>query len=71
MRAWSAKKWIPPMVRDKDFDVRLLAAKLTVELERTDAIPDLQAAVDMESNADQKKQLEEQLELLKAFVGRK
>lgn len=46
--AWSAKKWIPPMLRDKDFEVRLLAAELIVFLERTDAIADLQAAVDME-----------------------
>lgn len=67
--AWSAKKWIPPMIRDKDFDVRLLAAKLTVELERTDAIPDLQATIDIETNNENKKLLQEQLNLLKNIVN--
>lgn len=70
MCAWSAKKWIPPMVRDKDFDVRLLAAKLTVELERTDAIKDLQAAVTLENDANNKKLLQKQLDLLKNIIGK-
>ncbi len=68
MQAWSAKKWIPPMIRDKDFDVRLLAAKLTVELERTDAIPDLEAAVMVEKDKENKILLKEQLVLLKRMV---
>ncbi len=70
MRAWSAKKWIPPMVRDNDFDVRLLAAKLTVELERTDYIPDLQAAVDNETDPNNKKLIKEQLDLLTNIIGK-
>jgi putative intracellular protease/amidase len=70
IRAWSAKKYIPAMVRDNDFEVRLLAAKLTVELERTDAIADLQAAVMNEADAAQKKLLAEQLALLEAMVGK-
>ncbi len=70
MSAWSAKKKIPPMVRDKDFDVRLLAAKLTVELERTDAIKDLKAAVKNESKPENKKQLQEQLTLLENILGK-
>lgn len=69
--SWSAKKWIPPMIRDNDFDVRLLAAQLTVYLERTDAIPDLKAAVMNESNPDQKKLLKDQLELLENMLGKK
>jgi putative intracellular protease/amidase len=64
MCAWSAKKWIPPMVRDKDFEVRLLAAKLTVYLERTDAIKDLKAAVKNEVNEENKQKLKDQLRLL-------
>ncbi|MCK4529555.1 MAG: biofilm PGA synthesis protein PgaB [Candidatus Marinimicrobia bacterium] len=68
MYAWSAKKWIPPMVRDKDFDVRLLAAKLIVYMERTDAINDLKAAVENEPNQENKKQLQEQLHLLKNIL---
>ena len=70
MRAWSAKKYIPQMVRDSSFEVRLLAAKLTVELERTDAIPDLKAAVTTETNPAQKQQLQEQLRLLEKLKGK-
>ncbi len=67
--AWSAKKWIPPMVRDNDFEVRLLAAQLTLELERTDAIPDLEAAVQNETNPEQKEQLKILLDKLIALKG--
>lgn len=70
MRAWSAKKYIPQMMRDSSFEVRLLAAKLTVELERTDAIPDLKAAVTTETNPAQKQQLQEQLRLLEMLKGK-
>lgn len=69
MRAWSAKKYIPQMVRDTSFEVRHLAAKLTVELERTDAIPDLEATVANEKDAKQKELLEKEIILLKALVG--
>ena len=69
MRAWSAKKYIPQMVRDSSFEVRHLAAKLTVELERTDAIPDLQAAIKVEKDIEKKKQLQRKLILLKEMVG--
>lgn len=67
--AWSAKKYIPTMIRDKDFEVRLLAAKLTVYLERTDAIKDLKAAVENETNKQNKNQLNEQLKLLKNILA--
>ena len=70
MRAWSAKKYIPQMVRDSSFEVRLLAAKLTVELERTDAIPDLKAAIATETDTTQKQQLQEQLRLLEMLKGK-
>ncbi|MCK5823242.1 MAG: biofilm PGA synthesis protein PgaB [Bacteroidales bacterium] len=70
MCAWSAKKHIPPMLRDRDFDVRLLAAKLTVYLERTDAINDLKAAVDNEKNRKNKNLLHEQLKNLETFLGK-
>lgn len=69
MRAWSAKKYIPQMVRDTSFEVRHLAAKLMVELERTDAIPDLQAAANVEKNIKKKKLLQKELILLKEMVG--
>jgi len=71
MCAWSAKKWIPPMVRDKDFEVRLLAAQLIVKLERTDAINDLKAAVLNELTPKNKKLLQGQLELLENIPGNK
>ncbi len=70
MCAWSAKKWIPPMLRDSDFDVRLLAAKLTVYLERTDAIEDMKAAVKNELNEENKLKLKEQLILLEGVYGK-
>lgn len=69
MCAWSMKKYIPPMIRDKDFEVRLLAAKLTVYLERTDAIKDLEAAVKNETNKQNKNLLNEQLQLLKNILA--
>lgn len=69
MRAWSAKKYIPQMVRDTSFEVRHLAAKLIIELERTDAIPDLQAAVNVEKDIKKKKLLQKELILLKEMVG--
>ena len=58
------------MVRDKDFDVRLLAAKLTVHLERTDAINDLKAAVQNESIVENKKKMQVQLQLLENLLGK-
>ena len=71
MSAWSAKKWIVPMIRDKDFEVRLLAAKLIVYLERTDAINDMKAAVMSESDKENRKLLQEQLEFLESILGKK
>ena len=52
------------------FYVRLLAAKLTVELERTDAINDLKAAVDNEQNKKNKTLLKEHLKNLEAILGK-
>lgn len=69
--SWSAKKWIPPMLRDNDFDVRLLAAELTVYLERTDAIIDLKAAVVNEANEKNKSLLQKQLTSLENILGKK
>lgn len=69
MRAWSAKKWIPQMMRDKDFEVRLLAAKLTVFLERTDALRDMEVAVSIEQNKTEKAMMQEELNLLKNIYG--
>ena len=70
MAAWLAKRWIPPMVRDKDFAVRLRAAELIVELERTEAIRDLAVAIENESSEKNKRLLQEQLELLESILGK-
>ncbi len=69
MSAWLGKRWIPPMIRDKDFEVRLLAAKLIVELERTEAIIDIEAAIENEEEPNNKVLLQEQLLLLKNIIG--
>ncbi|MDC1106091.1 hypothetical protein OAT16_05255 [Prolixibacteraceae bacterium] len=70
MSAWSAKKLIPPMLRDQDFEVRLLAAKLTVQLERTDAINDVKATILNESDKRHKKLLEKELNQLQSLYGK-
>lgn len=70
MCAWSAKKWIPPMLRDNDADVRLLAAKLTVELERTDAIEDIRAALAVEKNEKLRLELKGYLRQLECMCGK-
>ncbi len=68
--AWSAKKWIPPMVRSRDPEVRLAAARWTLHLERTDAIRDLEAAVQSETNAAIKKKLDAILkDLINIYEG--
>ena len=59
---------IIPMLRDSNFEVRLKAAELIVDLERTEGIDDLELAVNLEHNIDNKKQLEEQLKLLKGLT---
>ncbi|MFA8436638.1 MAG: hypothetical protein ACEPOZ_19180 [Marinifilaceae bacterium] len=71
MACWSAKKWVPGMLRDKDPEIRMAAAKGVVLLERTDAIPDLVAAVQIETNQQCKAELQRNLKLLKAMIGSK
>ncbi len=69
MSAWSAKKKIPPMMRDENAEVRLLAAQLTVFLERTDALEDLESAVLIEKDKVIKKEMEKALADLKDILG--
>nr|WP_320119689.1 BPL-N domain-containing protein [uncultured Marinifilum sp.] len=70
LACWSSKKWIPGMLRDKDADVRSKASDAIVLLERTDAIPDLEVALENEKNNDCKKQIEENLQKLKLILGK-
>ncbi|MDE5416639.1 hypothetical protein L3049_01375 [Labilibaculum sp. DW002] len=65
LACWSSKKWIPGMLRDKDVDVREKASFALVELERTDAIPDLVSAIRNEENSNCKKSMMLNLNKLK------
>jgi len=59
-----------PMLRDIDFDVRLKAAELIVYLERTEGIDDLELAISLEQSVENKRILEEQLKLLRDYLGK-
>lgn len=69
LACWSSKKWIPGMLRDKDAMVRVKASWALIQLERTDAIPDLEAAVKTEKDNNIKMELEKNLKALKAILG--
>ena len=71
LACWSSKKWIPGMLRDMDADVRLKASWALIQLERTDAIPDLEAAVMTETDKNIKIELEKNLKTLKGILGAK
>lgn len=70
LACWSSKKWISGMLRDKDADVRAKASDALVLLERTDAISDLEVALNNEKNDDCKLQLKENLQKLKIILGK-
>jgi len=70
LACWSSKKWIPGLLRDKDAMVRVKASWALIQLERTDAIPDLEAAVMTETDANVKIELEKNLKALKGILGR-
>jgi putative intracellular protease/amidase len=69
LACWSSKKWIPGMLRDKDAMVRVKASWALIQLERTDAIPDLEAAVMTETDNNIKIELEKNLKTLKGLLG--
>lgn len=71
LACWSSKKWIPGMLRDKDAMVRVKASWALIQLERTDAIPDLEAAVMTEKDTKIKSQLKKNLKALKGLLGSK
>ncbi len=66
--SWSAKKKVIGLLRDESPEVRLAAARAIVELERTDALEDLNMAVLTEKDIALKAQLEVQFDLLKRMV---
>ncbi|MFC2151019.1 biofilm PGA synthesis protein PgaB [Bacteroidota bacterium] len=59
-----------PMLRNKNFEIRLKAAELIVYLERTEGIDDLNLTISLEQNSENKKKLEEQLVLLESLLGK-
>lgn len=69
MAAWSAKKWINGLVRHSDKNVRAKAAEALAWMERTDAIQDIKAAVDCETDLETKKSLSASLKTLTNMVG--
>ena len=69
LACWSSKKWIPGMLRDKDAEIRTKASWALIQLERTDAIPDLEAAVLTEKDSTAKMKLKKNLKTLKGILG--
>ncbi|BAX82280.1 BPL-N domain-containing protein [Labilibaculum antarcticum] len=69
LACWSSKKWIPGMLRDKDAMVRVKASWALIQLERTDAIPDLEAAAMTETDNNIKIELEKNLKALRGILG--
>lgn len=67
--SWSAKKKVLGLLRDKSPEVRLTAAKAIVELERTDALNDLEIAVQTEQVPELKEQLNLELDHLRSILG--
>ncbi|PCH70775.1 MAG: biofilm PGA synthesis protein PgaB [Bacteroidales bacterium] len=70
LACWSSKKWIPGMLRDKDSDVRAKASKAIVQIERTDAIPDLESAIHNEKNSECKEIMQHNLSILKIMINK-
>jgi glutamine amidotransferase-like uncharacterized protein len=70
LACWSSKKWIPGMLRDKDSDVRAKASKAIVQIERTDAIPDLESAIHNEKNSECKEIMLRNLSILKGMINK-
>lgn len=65
--SWSVKKKVIGLLRDDSPQVRLAAAIAIVELERTDALEDLEIAVTTETEADIKLQMDQLLTHLNAM----
>ncbi|MCT4616402.1 MAG: hypothetical protein N4A49_16225 [Marinifilaceae bacterium] len=66
---WSAKKWLNGMLRDSIAEVRLVAAKNILRLERTDALDDINSAICNESDSKNKKILENTQLKLQNYIG--
>ncbi len=70
LACWSGKKWVPGFLRDNDADVRVAASDVILLLERTDALPDLEVAVEQEKDAKAKEKMQQNLNKLRNIVGK-
>lgn len=70
MSAWSAKKWMPGLLRHTSDSVRVAAGNAIEKLERTDAIPDLESAILVEKNLKTKASLERNIVALKNMINK-
>lgn len=69
MSPWSAKKWMPGLLRNNYPEVRVAAGNAVDRLERTDAIPDLESAIVVETDLKVKASLERNLVNLKSMIN--
>jgi glutamine amidotransferase-like uncharacterized protein len=58
MHSWSARLWIPGLLRDGDAQVRLTAAKALSTIEYSHTIPDIKALIEAEENSENRRALE-------------
>ncbi len=70
LRSRPSIRWSIGLLRHKNPKIRLKAADYIVESEYTAAIPDLQAAVDVEKVPEIKQKMDKKLGKLKGFVGK-
>ncbi len=70
LSSWSAKQYIPGLLRDTASDVRMVAAKYIYELECTEAIPDLELAIKMEKKDNVKEFLQKYHSQLLKYINK-
>jgi HEAT repeats/Biotin-protein ligase, N terminal len=68
IHSWSARMWIPGLLRDKHPQVRTAAAKALADIEYTAVIPELKTIAKLEKDPKYKKELAKALELLEKMI---
>lgn len=69
MKSWSARDKLPGLLRDNSKNVRVAAANALLELERTEAIPQLGTIIKLENDQVTKSRLQNILDEMKMIVG--
>lgn len=69
MRSRASVRWSVGLLRNHSPAIRLQATKYLLKTEYTDAVPDLETAVNMESDPGQKQEMKKILTDLKALIG--